>query len=149
MTNRRLLITGLVLAAAALIGISLQTPAGGWWEMHPGPMMGWWSAADTDTQKAPPVANASTIEAEATEFAFQPDRLVIEAAETVNLTMTNHGRLVHDLSIPELGIYLVVGPGETTATGIRVVEPGEYRMLCTVPGHAGAGMVETLVVETT
>lgn len=146
MTDRRLLITGLALLAAGLIGMSLQSPSGGWWGMHPGPMMGWWQTADSDTQPTPPVAGAPTIEVEATDFAFQPDRLTIEADKTINLTLVNQGRLVHDLSIPELNLHLVARPGETTATALTVTQPGEYQMLCTVPGHANAGMVGLVVV---
>lgn len=146
MTQRRLLITGLVLVAVGLIGMSLQAPAGGWWGMPMGPMMGWWDPAHTSTEQAPPVAGAPTIEVEATEFAFQPDRLVIDAAETINLTLVNRGGLVHDLSIPELDVHLVATPGETTTTGLEVSEAGEYRMVCTVPGHAEAGMIGLIVV---
>lgn len=146
MTQRRLLITGLVLVAVGLIGMALQAPAGGWWGMPMGPMMGWWEPAHTGTDQAPPVAGAPTIEVEATEFAFQPDRLVIDAGETVNLTLVNRGRLVHDLSIPGLDVHLVATPGETTTTGLEVSEAGEYRMVCTVPGHAEAGMIGLIVV---
>lgn len=146
MTQKRLLITGLVLVAVGLIGMSLQALAGGWWGMPMGPMMGWWEPAQTSTEQAPPVAGAPTIEVEATEFAFQPDRLVIDAGETVNLTLVNRGGLVHDLSIPELDVHLVATPGETTTTGLEVSEAGEYRMVCTVPGHAEAGMIGLIVV---
>lgn len=146
MSNRRLLIIGLALLAAGLIGMSLQASAGGWWGMPMGPMMGWWEPAQTSTEQAPPVAGAPTIEVEATEFAFQPDRLVIDAGGTVNLTLVNRGGLVHDLTIPELGIHLVATPGETTTTGLEVSKAGEYRMVCTVPGHAEAGMIGLIVV---
>lgn len=146
MTQTRLLVAGLVLVAAGLIGMSLQAPTGGLWEMPMGPMMGWLQPPHTSTEQTPPIAGAPTIEVEATEFAFQPDRLVIDAGETVNLTLVNRGGLVHDLSIPELDVHLVGTPGETTTTGLEVSEAGEYRMVCTVPGHAEAGMIGLIVV---
>ena len=98
-------------------------------------------------RQTPPVPGAPTIEVEATGFAFQPERLTIDAGETLNLTLVNRGRLFHDLTIPELGIHLVAAPGETTATGLEVTAAGEYHSLCTVPGHAQAGMSARMVVE--
>ncbi len=147
MTQTRLLVAGLVLVAAGLIGMSLQAPTGGLWEMPMGPMMGWLEPPHTSTEQPPPIAGAPTIEVEATEFAFQPDGLVIEVGETVNLTLVNHGRLVHDLSIPELDVHLVAQSAETTSTALTVTQTGEYQMLCTVPGHAQAGMIGAIVVR--
>lgn len=114
--------------------------------MPMGPMMGW-SGTRAGTEQAPPVPGAPVVEVEATEFGFQPERLVIDAGETVNLTLINRGGLLHDLTIPELDIQLVAGPGETATAGLETLEAGEYQMLCTVPGHADAGMVAWMVVE--
>lgn len=145
MSTRRFLIVGLALLASGLIGFSLQLAGGESWGMPMGPMMGWW-VPQASTGHTPPVPGAPTIEVEATEFAFQPERLTIDAGESVNLTLVNRGQLLHDLSIPELGIDLVAAPGETTTTGLEVIEAGEYRILCTVPGHAQAGMSAWMVV---
>lgn len=144
MSNRRLLIVGLALLAAGLIGMSLQASAGGWWGMPMGQMMRWWES-QASTEQAPPVAGAPTVEVKATEFVFEPDLLVIDVGETINLTVVNRGRLIHDLTIPELDIHLVAAPGETETTGLEVTEAGEYQMLCTVPGHAEAGMIARMV----
>lgn len=147
MTQTKLLVTGLVLVAAGLIGMSLQAPSAGSWGMPMGPMMGWWESPQTSSEQTPPVAGAPTIEVEATEFAFQPDQLVVDTGEAINLTLINKGTLVHDLSIPELDVHLVAQPGQTTTTGLEVTEAGEYRMLCTVPGHADAGMIGLITVQ--
>lgn len=146
MSNRRLLIVGLALLAAGLIGMSLQASAGGWWGMPMGPVIGWWESQASAGQ-APPVAGAPTVGVKATEFVFQPERLIMEVGDTVNLTLVNRGRLLHDLAIPDLDIHLIAAPGETTTTGLEVTEAGEYQMLCTVPGHAEAGMIASMVVE--
>lgn len=147
MRDRRLLVAGLVLVAASLIGMSVTAPAGGWWGgMHSGPMMGWWGGG-ANASSAPPVVGAGTISVEATEFRFDPDRVVVSTGEAVNLTLVNRGALLHDLTVPDLGLRLVAGPGETVTAGLAAQQPGEYRLLCTVPGHAEAGMVGWLVVE--
>ena len=40
----------------------------------------------------------------------------------------------------------VAEPGETVTAGITVDTPGTYEFLCTVPGHADAGMRDTVTV---
>ena len=114
--------------------------------MPMGPMMGWLPGG-TDTQPSPPVSGAPTIEVQATEFAFQPNQLEVEADQTINITLTNDGNLTHDLTFPELDLRLVARPGETTSTAITPTNAGEYQMLCTIPGHADAGMAGLLTVE--
>lgn len=114
--------------------------------MHP-VSMSWWESTGVQPDLQPPDPAAPTIEVEAIEFAFSPHRIVIESGETTNLTLVNKGNLAHDLSLPELGLQLVAQPGQTSTTMLPAVERGEYRMLCTVPGHARAGMVGSVVVE--
>jgi plastocyanin len=132
--------------------MSLQAPVGGWdgdgwWGMHRG-MMGWGDGVDIGSSQAQPEdPDAPTLEVGASEFAFRPVRVEIEAGEAVNLRLTNLGDLPHDLSIAELGFRLVANAGEAATGRLEVDQPGEYRFLCTVPGHAQAGMVGTLVVE--
>jgi plastocyanin len=81
----------------------------------------------------------------ANDFSFSPSQIRVEGP--FNLTLVNDGRLLHDLTVPELNIKLVAGPGETVTTGVPQVSPGEYSFCCSVPGHADAGMVGVLVVE--
>lgn len=74
MGDRRLLLVGLVLVAAGLIGMVVVGPWGGWWGgMHRGPMMGWWGG-EPATRPAPVISGAPTVVVEAVDFAFQPDR---------------------------------------------------------------------------
>ena len=68
MSNRRILVAGLVLLAAGLIGMTLQTSVGGWRGMPMGPMMGWRQSADN--QQPPPAPGAPIVEVRAIEFAF-------------------------------------------------------------------------------
>ncbi len=113
--------------------------------MHP-PMMGWWGPGGTSSQGMAPIAGAPTVGVEATEFAFEPNRVVTDAGE-VNIALVNRGTMLHDLTIPALGVHLAAGRGETTTVGLSGLNRGEYPILCTVPGHAEAGMVGVLVVE--
>lgn len=150
--DRPLLIVGVVLLAVGVGGMSVQAPVelrdgAGWWGMHQG-MMGWADGGDVGSSQAQPEdPDAPTIEVEASEFGFRPDRVEIRAGEAVNLRLTNTGNLPHDLSVPDLGFRLVANAGETATGRLEVDQPGEYQFLCTVPGHAQAGMVGTLVVQ--
>jgi plastocyanin len=145
--ERQLLLAGLALVAAGLMGMSVAGPWGGWWDgMRHGPIMGWW-AGQPEAHSAPAIAGAPTLVVDAVDFAFQPDRLQVSVSEEFNLTLVSRGALLHDLSIPDLDVQVVVRPGDSVTVGVAAPPPGEYRMLCTVPGHAEAGMVGLLVIE--
>lgn len=47
----------------------------------------------------------------------------------------------------EAAVHVAVDPGETATVAFTPVQPGEYEFLCTVGGHADAGMVGTIIVE--
>lgn len=152
MRNRRLLMVGIVLVvgsiAAAAVGSS-GTPGTaipwGMGPMHGGPMMGW-RGSTGGPGSASEIPGARPLEVEAVDLGFRPGRLEATAGEAITIELTNTGRVLHDFSIPELGFRIVAGPGETDRGSLVVDEPGEYRFLCTVPGHAEAGMVGVLAV---
>jgi plastocyanin len=92
------------------------------------------------------IAGAVEVEVEARDFEFVPDPLELPAGELVNLTMrvTSGG---HNLRIEGIGFQLpIVDEGAAAVGTVTIDEPGDYRMLCTVPGHEAAGMVATVTV---
>ncbi|MFQ5524231.1 MAG: cupredoxin domain-containing protein [Acidimicrobiia bacterium] len=145
--QRKLLGLGVALVALGLFGASL-TPGwggfGGMWGMH-GWMHGPGSYGSGSAVPAPPVEGATEVTVVADDFSFSPSRIQVEGP--FNLTLVNAGRLLHDITIPELNVQLVAGPGETVTTGVSQVQPGEYSFFCSVPGHADAGMVGVVEVE--
>ena len=59
--------------------------------------------------------------------------------------VTNKGALAHDFRIAgKKTIMLRTGK---SATLVKVLKAGKYPYLCTVPGHAAAGMKGTLTVK--
>jgi len=114
-----------------------------------GPMgPGMHRAGSGNPEDAPsPVPGASELVLTATEFAFEPSELRIRVGTTVNLTLVNRGLLYHDLSISDLGFVLTADPGERSSGAVTVTEVGRFTFVCSVPGHAEAGMTGTLVVE--
>ncbi len=72
--------------------------------------------------------------------------LTVAAGDTI--TVTNEGAALHDFVAEELGIAVDVPPGESVTVEIPAdTASGEFQFICSVPGHAAAGMVGTLVVE--
>jgi plastocyanin len=67
----------------------------------------------------------------------------------VTIDFSNPSSLEHDVAIEQNGKQIAVS--QTIAQGSTSVsaelEPGTYTFLCTVPGHAEAGMEGTLVVK--
>jgi uncharacterized cupredoxin-like copper-binding protein len=58
----------------------------------------------------------------------------------------NVGALAHDFKIAGKKTPLVQ-PGASAKLTVKITKPGRYRYLCTVPGHAAAGMKGTFVVR--
>lgn len=102
---------------------------------------------DDHEQRAPtPVDGAREVEVSATEMAFTPASLRLDAGEPVNVTVTNDGDVFHDFDLDVAGVHLGLGPGEQATAAVAIDEAGVYEAVCTVPGHAAAGMVLTLDV---
>jgi len=131
------------LGATAITALALGGCMGG----PMGPMRPDMHPPDGDDARAPsPVAGAEEVTVIATDFRFDPDELSIRAGQPVNLTLDNRGALYHDLTIEGLGFVLTANGGELGSGSLSVPEPGRYRFVCSVPGHAEAGMSGTLVV---
>ena len=106
-----------------------------------------------------------------TNFAFTPDVLEVNAGEVLEIAIQNVERVLHDFTIDEIDadvhISYLGGTGQhahaeaekdadvhfaLTEPGsgvvhIKVHEPGEYVIYCSVPGHREAGMEGTLIVQ--
>ncbi|HEY7822530.1 MAG TPA: cupredoxin domain-containing protein [Acidimicrobiia bacterium] len=148
MSRKTLLIAGLVALAASLIGPAVQATISGdtvgWGHMSGYGHMGWWGDRQTTGDG---IEGASKQAVTATEFAFSPDELSATVGEPVNLRLVNAGDLPHDLVIPDLDIRLAAGPGQQATIGIEVDEAGSYQFVCSLPGHADAGMTGLLTVN--
>ncbi len=88
-----------------------------------------------------------------TEYAFLPSTIEVTAAERVRITVRNTGRLEHDFAPDQRGMALGLGhlhlaPGQTGSFDwTPPTDPIELRIVCTIVGHEGLGMVGTLVVK--
>jgi Cu+-exporting ATPase len=92
-------------------------------------------------------AGASQVAIVARDIAFEPSSIEVPAGSFVVITLRNEDPVFHDLMVEGLAnVDVAARPGQTADIRVRFDRPGTYRFVCTVPGHAEAGMIGTLVV---
>jgi nitrite reductase (NO-forming) len=85
-------------------------------------------------------ANATThITVKASEFKFVFSKRSIPAAGTVIFTVVNTGKISHNFFIAGKVTPNLL-PGKSTKITVKFKKKGHYAYLCTIPGHAAAGM---------
>ena len=116
--------------SAALAGLALAAPL---------------TVMAADTGATAPRATALNVTAgKPTEFRFTlSKKTVAKGAGTFRIT--NRGKLEHDFKIGGKKSKLVK-PGKSTTLRVTL-KKGKLKFLCTVPGHAAAGMRGTLTVR--
>ncbi len=82
----------------------------------------------------------------ATEFAYSPNEVTVAAGRPINLTLVNEGSVPHDLVVADFDLHVEAWPGQSSTAGFAPSEPGQYSIVCTYAGHAGAGMRATMIV---
>jgi len=101
-------------------------------------------------EKAPVNGPGGTLQlaASPTDIAFDKKELSSAPGE-VTIDFTNPAPLEHDVAIEKDGNEIagsdLIAEGKTSVTAD--LGPGTYTFLCTVPGHAEAGMEGTLTVK--
>jgi uncharacterized cupredoxin-like copper-binding protein len=85
-----------------------------------------------------------------TSLQFAPRSLTVRAGQPVELTLRNGGGLPHDFALAEgvsHPIKLEAQGGQTARGTFTIDAPGTYGFVCSVPGHAAAGMVGTITAQ--
>ncbi|HEX5799623.1 MAG TPA: cupredoxin domain-containing protein [Gaiellaceae bacterium] len=99
-----------------------------------------------DDGAAAPADTADTVELVATDFAFEPSSLTLDAAGEHTLTLRNDGEFPHAIAFDDLdGTTGNVDPGASGEVTVDL-EPGSYTVYCPVGNHRDQGMEGTLVV---
>jgi plastocyanin len=93
-------------------------------------------------------AAGETVNVSATEFAFNPADIQLDAAGTYTFHLTNAGEFEHALEIEGQGIEEAtdtIGGGESADVTVDLAD-GEYEIYCPVGNHREMGMEGTLTV---
>ena len=108
-------------------------------------MVGFGASAPAPTA----IPNAPEVRVEAANFSFTPTEIRLPRNAAVNVTLANAAAsgVVHDLTVPGLGIHIAANAGDTRTVGLRDLAAGRYDAYCSVPAHAELGMRATVVVE--
>lgn len=94
-----------------------------------------------------------SVEIVMTEMRFSPNRIDARAGQSVLVTIVNQGSERHDLAFPAIGmpdfrgVETLAMPGQSSRLTISFDAPGTYPFICTIPGHAAAGMTGAVFVS--
>ena len=103
-------------------------------------------AKSTDAAAAPQSSEAtSRITVTMTEFKFRLSKTRIPATGTVIFTVINRGKIAHDFRIAGKKTPNIL-PGKRATLRVVIKKKGRYAYLCTLLGHARAGMKGRLAV---
>jgi uncharacterized cupredoxin-like copper-binding protein len=89
-------------------------------------------------------AAAATVNVTATEFKFKLSTKSVKHGK-VTFKVSNKGSVQHDFKINGKKTPLI-SPGKSATLTVSFKKKGNYGYMCTVPGHAAAGMKGTLKV---
>jgi uncharacterized cupredoxin-like copper-binding protein len=90
---------------------------------------------------APSHATATTVTVKATEFKFTLSKKSATHGK-VTFKVTNKGHVAHDFKIAGKKTKLL-SPGKSATLTVTLKKGKKYPYICTVPGHAAAGMKGT------
>lgn len=105
------------------------------------------SGSGTPAAPAPAVEPVAPVEfdIELGDLWIRPAQIEVPAGAEVVLNVTNTGAIPHDLALNGTGTQML-NPGESETVTFGPFT-GDVQLICTVPGHAAAGMVMDVVVE--
>jgi plastocyanin len=106
---------------------------------------------------------STSIEATATDFAFDPTTWTVPAGEEFTIDFTNDGAVEHEWAVLKAGEDItsedefteekvlfeveVIDAGTSTSEAFTVADAGEYQVICAIETHFDAGMEGTLTAE--
>ncbi len=104
--------------------------------------------AHPQAARSPRAANAVThVTVAASEFKFVFSKRSIPAPGTVIFTVVNKGKISHNFRIGTKTTPNLL-PGKSATLTVKFTKKGHYAYLCTIPGHAAAGMKGVFAVAT-
>jgi uncharacterized cupredoxin-like copper-binding protein len=115
------------LAMLAIVGLALVPLAG--------------ARVDRQTRSA-----ATSVQVKGGEFFFKLSTKSVATPGKVTFAFKNTGHILHDFSINGKKTPLT-SPGKTATLVVTFKKKGKFTYICTVPGHAAAGMKGVFTVR--
>lgn len=104
-------------------------------------------------RQAPSDGSSGVADVVLEEMRFKPNRINAKVGVPLTMRLTNKGTERHDLNFESIhmpglvGVESILEPGETRSITLTFDEPGTHLFICTLPGHAAAGMTGALFVS--
>ena len=102
------------------------------------------AAAPSASPSQAATAPIGTIDVKAFDLGFTPNQLTVDTAGRYAVTLTNTGQVPHDITFPT-GETAQAPAGGSATVEVDVPEGG-IMFLCSIPGHAQAGMQGSISV---
>jgi uncharacterized cupredoxin-like copper-binding protein len=84
------------------------------------------------------------------EFHVKPKGVTLVAGQPASLTIVNSGKIEHNLEldprVSDAPLLAVLKPGESKTVTFTPRAAGTFQYVCTIPGHAPAGMAGALTI---
>ena len=86
-----------------------------------------------------------SVEVELSNYAFSPRHFELRQGETIEFIMDSVD-ILHSFTVEELDIDWHVERSDVITEQFTFDQPGEYRLICIIPGHEVLGMRGTILV---
>jgi nitrite reductase (NO-forming) len=138
----------IVIVAIATITAGCTSATGATWTFPPNTQHSA-APAPTSSEPAPSSGSAAVVgalEIEAFDLGFNPASIEVDAPGTYEVTLNNTGAIPHDLTFPDGSTTGMVDGGATATLEVDVPAAG-LTFICSIPGHAQAGMEGAITVK--
>jgi nitrite reductase (NO-forming) len=142
---RRILLPLAVMVGLAVALTGCASPKGQGWTYGPASASPATAVVSTAGPSTPPASASDKITIEAFDLGFTPAMAMVPTAGTYQVEFKNTGSTLHDLTFAD-GTK-VSADGGKSATGTVTIPAAGLAFLCSIPGHADAGMKGEVTVE--
>ena len=105
---------------------------------------------DDEPGRTVTVKSGAAVPVVADEYSFDPETIVVTGGGEITFELENKGVLAHNLRVFDQDREVGGTPTFTrdqTKSGSVDLEPGSYKLVCTVGNHADLGMTGELTVR--
>ncbi len=85
------------------------------------------------------------VELALTEFALSPATITVPKGGSI--AVSNNGTMVHNVAVIDTAVKSTdLAAGESDTLDVSSLDPGQYEIFCSIPGHKDSGMTGTLII---